>query len=107
MVNVGGVMSSTVMVKIHCATFPASSTIAQITVVTPENRVPEVSLQMTSTFMSQLSARGDNEKSTTAEQPSRGVIIVSAGQVKLGAVTSRTTTSNEQVVLLPDKSVAV
>jgi hypothetical protein len=107
-VMTGGVVSTTVTVKLHEELLPLASVAVQVTVVVPIRKVlPDAGVQTTTGFGSQISL-AEAEKLTAAPA---GLVhstpLMLAGHVMTGGVVSTTVTVNEQLAELPLKSLAV
>ncbi len=107
-VTTGASSSLTVTVNEQLPVLPDESVAMQVTVVTPLGKVePDAGAQTGVRLPSQLSV-ALALKTTTAEQAMLEVpVVMGDGQVTTGASVSLTVTVNEQLLVLPDVSVAV
>jgi hypothetical protein len=106
-VKSGAVVSRTVTEKLHVAVLPPLSVAVQVTVVVPIGKVlPLAGLHVTVGFGSHAS-EPLAVKVTAAPLGLVHSATMSAGQVTVGATSSRTVTEKLQVALLPESSVAV
>jgi hypothetical protein len=107
-VMLGAWPSLTVTVNEQLALRPAASVAVQVTVVAPSAKLePDGGTQLTGTWPGQLSVAVAVYSATALHCSGAAGILISCGQVMLGAWPSVTVTVNEQLALRPAKSVAV
>jgi hypothetical protein len=103
----GGIVPSTVTVKLHALLWPLASVAAQFTVVVPsENNDPDAGVQATVGFASQVSLAVGLKLTGVPSTPAHWTVRF-AGQVIIGGVVSTTVTVKLQLLLLPLASVVV
>jgi hypothetical protein len=107
-VSAGGLVSSTVTVKVQVAVLPLESVAVQVTVVTPPvNRLPEAGTQVMSTTVPHTSLATGSSKVTAVPPDSHSMPVMSSGQVMSGGVVSSTVMEKVHELVLPLASVAV
>jgi hypothetical protein len=106
-INTGGVVSSTLTLKLAVAVLPAASVERQVTVVSPNaNSVPERG-EHTGTMAPSTTSEALAEKVTVAPLFAVALVEKSSGTFSAGALVSDTLTTNELFAVLPALSVAV
>ena len=89
--KIGGVLSSTVIVKLPLARFPAASAVVQFTRLSPRAKVlPEDGVQTTAESGSSTRSDAVAKKFTTAPAGPVASCAWSGGKVRTGAVVSST-----------------
>src|SRR5260221_7583559 len=102
----GTSMSFTMTLKLQLAVFPAASVAVQVTVFVPVPKLePLVGTQATVT-PGQLSVAVAAKFTTGPHWPGTVLVVMFAGQVRMGISMSSTVTLKLQVAVLPEASVA-
>ena len=101
-VIVGGCVSLTVTVKLHCAVLPEASVAVEVTVVVPTGNTEPEAGDDTTVTPGQLSEAVTVKFTTAPHWPGELLVVMLAGQVIVGGWVSLTVMVNEQVA--PDPS---
>ena len=106
-VIVGGVVSTTVTVKVHWLLLPAASRAVLVTMVVPAENVEALAGVLTRLVTPQLSVAVTVKLTLRVHPPPVGLTEMFAGQVIAGGCASRTVTVNVHWLLLPELSNAL